>query len=211
MERYILWWLIFISASMGSEWARHYDNARYGVHISLPPMTFHAPKPYGKSGKIYQGADGRSKLIVIVEPQRASLGEIYRKMRRSLVKHNDIVYERFKDDWFVISATDPEDGTILYQKACKQGALLRLYILIYPQDQKWRFDPVIRELNHNICLHDSQKTRKKKDTRSSYGHLGGRECDAMARACYAECGDGDERCLQRCETRRDSCYKNGKF
>jgi hypothetical protein len=148
-------------------------------------------------------------LIVVVEPPRGSLREVYRKMIRSLSRHNEVSYKKFFGDWFVLSARDPANGAILYAKAYREKGVVGLYLLVYPEDQRWRYDAVIKELNRHFGPKKISKTRRGKTGRT--GHLNGRKCDAMARACYADCADGDDRCLERCENRRDRCYRSGNF
>ena len=186
---------------------RSYDNPRYGIHLPLPPGIFKEPIPYQQGGVIYPLAGSRGGLMIIVEPERVSLRTIYEKMRSAVAKNYQISYERFFGDWFVLSGRD-RTGTILYEKGFMKNGVLGLYMLFYPEDQRWRLDPVIEELNRHF---GPTRTHKRAKRRRPRRRLSGLQCDAAARGCYADCADDDSGCLERCEARRDRCYDTGRF
>jgi hypothetical protein len=198
------------SSDAGEEkrWAKSYDNPRYGIHLPLPPGIFTEPISREAGRTVYPLAGGKGTLIVIVEPEKVSLRTVYEKMKQAVAKKNRITYARFFGDWFVLSGEDPSGNGILYEKAFMRNDVLALYMLLYPRELKWKLDPVIEELNRHF---GPTRVRKRVQKPRRRKRLSGPQCDAMARACYGECPDDDDGCLDRCEARRDRCYDTGRF
>jgi hypothetical protein len=194
-----------------TEWAGGYDNPVWGIHLRFPPGFFiNPPLKTRDYGVVFVSPGRRSLLYLSWAETPASLKQIYRTSLQRMRQNPDlkITYRRIAGDWFVISTINRAKGTISYMKGYKEGRKFALYLLLYPEGEKGRYDGLIPTLNRQFGL--SGHGRKRQPHRK-HRHLSGQRCDAMARACYAECPDDDGGCLERCEARRDRCYSSGRW
>ncbi|ADV46171.1 hypothetical protein [Nitratifractor salsuginis] len=199
------------SATGRKEWAEGYDNPVWGIHLRFPAGFFITPPLKTRDyGVVFPSMDRRSLLYISWAETPASLRQIYRVSLEKMRRNPDlrITYRRIDGHWFVISSINQAKGTISYMKGYKKGRRFLLYLLIYPMQQKRRYDELIPVLNRQFGPSGQKSTRRRQ---KRHHRISGRCCDAMARTCYAECPDENDGCLERCEARRDRCYRTGRW
>ncbi|WP_457606650.1 hypothetical protein [Nitratifractor sp.] len=214
----LFWMVLFTSLfalTAQAEGARSYDNPRYGISLHFPEGFFRMPPTVsGDEGAIFQSMDGKGQLLILAKNTSASLKQIYELMLAQMQKSPEqtVTYSKFAGDWYVLSTLNEAKGLISYQKGYKRGSFYLLYLLSYPREQKGRYALLIENLNRQFGPPRTGRVRSGRVGHSRPRHrLSGQQCDAAARGCYASCPDEDDGCLDRCEARRDRCYRSGRF
>jgi hypothetical protein len=199
------------SAAGQKVWAEGYDNPVWGIHLRFPTGFFiNPPLKTRDYGVVFSSMDRRSLLYISWAETPASLRQIYRASLEKMKRNPDlrITYRRVGGRWFVISSINWAKGTISYMKGYKKGRRFLLYLLVYPAQQKRRYDELIPVLNRQFGPSGQESSRRRQ---KRHHRLSGQRCDAIARTCYAECPDEDDGCLEQCEARRDRCYQTGRW
>lgn len=142
--------LLFPVTALAAEWD-HYENARFGYRIDIPPGFAGGGEADNGDGQVFTSADGTQILRVyggfntesFVMTIRAGLG-FARDAGWTLT------YTRVKDDWAVYSGT--RGRHILYARAIPlcNGDAYASYELDYPSADKTAMDPVIERLNATL-------------------------------------------------------------
>ncbi len=194
------------------KWAKGYDNHAWGIHLRFPAGFFIEPPLKTKDyGVIFLSDDKQSILYISWAKTSASIKQIYKYSLQKIRQNPNLylTYNRIHNNWFVISSINRANQTISYMKGYKSNGNFYLYLLTYPKTQKYRYDDLILKLNRQFGYH---KHKQKYIHHRIKHRISAQKCDALARACYAECPDNDNGvCLDNCETRRDRCYGTGRW
>jgi hypothetical protein len=134
-----------------AEWG-HYENARFGFAVDIPPEFGNAQEALNGDGRIYASGDGRAVLRIyggnIVEADfEAALATA---MGHAESDGWALSYQRVTPGWASYSGT--RNGQILYARAIAAcgGSQYASFELVYPAAEVRAYDPVVERLVRSL-------------------------------------------------------------
>jgi|GEM_PF-990044 len=138
-----------------------YRNARFGTEITCPASYFQPEPPPGNGdGRRFDSADAAARFLVFAEFNvlGQSLGDLMQADEGTLGRER-ITYRASGTGWYVLSG--PADGRIFYRKVMlTPDDLIRVFEIIYPEQLKAEFDPVIGYMARNFGPEDQVFSRR---------------------------------------------------
>jgi hypothetical protein len=139
--------LLFSLPAVAADWS-HYDNARFGYGIAIPPGYTGQGEADNGDGEVFLAANGRETLTVwasnIVEGDFES--EVAQRMEWAEGDGWQLSYHATNPNWASYSGT--RSGSVLYARAVSlcDGSQGAFFTLEYPQADIKKLDAVVDKL-----------------------------------------------------------------
>jgi hypothetical protein len=118
----------------------------YGTRLDYPAKIFVAAGEAEKGvGQRFESSDGRAVLTVYVRENED--GDTPASYLRKNLRQRVLQYERVTRSFFAISME--RDGTIYYSR-CNFSRSIHCFDLVYPQDEKRAWDPVVTRISLSL-------------------------------------------------------------
>jgi hypothetical protein len=148
-----------------AEWAA-YRNERFGFTLSYPARVFHVEKrSEAGDGQVFISKDGEARLLVgaFSNSDKHTLASYQDYVLRNSYANYTVTYQRRGESWFVASGKG--DGKTFYEKVMFTcgGQLINSFVMIYPDDQRSTFDPIVERIEDTFrpatrCEHRTPRT-----------------------------------------------------
>lgn len=122
----------------------------FGTRVEYPARIF-APSGETKrgTGQRFESPDGRATLTIYATENEA--GDTPGRYLRKYLRQSRLGYERVTRSFFAISK---EGGGLIYYSRCNfsrsSKALIHCFDLVYPQEEKRTWDPVVTRISLSL-------------------------------------------------------------
>lgn len=155
MIRYLLLSLLVFSSTLAAvETFQTYHNSRFDYSIDYPENLLipQGEAPNG-DGQIFASADNEARMIIYGTHNvlEQSIQDLFQQESRNAASARitkQVTYKRQKANWFVVSGyIGPK---IFYQKTFLSNDMFKTFYIEYPQNQRQRYDPILRRLGSSF-------------------------------------------------------------
>ena len=144
--------LLNATAREGLGWVQ-YTNERFGFSFRYPAELFRSERRSETGdGEVLIGADDRGRLLVgaFENAEHHSVASYMQVVRTKSYSTYDVTYSRRGENWFVLSGRNNQN--VFYEKVMLScgGGIISSFALVYPIENKWRFDPVVEGIENTF-------------------------------------------------------------
>ena len=139
-----------------------YANARFGYAVDVPADFSPGEAPENNDGQTFTASDGQGHVAVYgaynaLEHTPESYRQWLRENALAAGESARVTYEATGKNWCVLSGLNAE-GAIFYQRVrfSPDGETLIAVVLVYPEEQKDDWDPVVERMGKTLRFVDAE-------------------------------------------------------